>query len=400
MNITKKILIINSVYGIRSTGRIVKDLHDATNQVGWESYVIYGRIQQPYEKNVHYIGNKTQVVYEMAKTAVFGHHGLGSELWTNRIIEHINEINPDIIHLHNIHGYYVNVASLFKYLKTLDVPIVWTLHDCWAYTGHCAYYTYVACDKWKTGCHHCPALKTYPYSILSDRSKKNYLEKREFFTGLNSCTLVTPSKWLSKEVKTSYLKDYPVEVIPNGIDLEVFKPQEHRSSTRFTILAVANIWEERKGLKYCLELAEYLSEDEQLVIIGLNDVQVKGLPKHVIGIKRTESVQELVDWYNRADVYINPTLEDNFPTTNLEALACGTPIITFDTGGSIESVTESTGFVVESNSLALYEAVLKIKEKGKAEFTLACRKVALEHFGRDKMKRAYIDLYKRMIENA
>lgn len=395
-----KILQINSVYGIRSTGRIVHQLHYAAQSMGWESHVIYGRIQQNNEINVHYIGNKTQVVYEMGRTAIFGHHGLGSIKWTERIIEQITIIQPDIIHLHNIHGYYINIELLFAYLKQINVPIVWTLHDCWSYTGHCAYYSFVNCEKWKTGCHHCPALKSYPYSMLSDRSQKNYVEKKYFFTGLEKCTLVSPSKWLGKEVKESYLKDYLNEVIPNGIDLEIFKPQTNVFNTRFTILAVANIWEERKGLKYCLELSEYLHSDEQLVIIGLNDVQLKGLPKNVIGIKRTESINDLVEWYNRADVYINPTLEDNFPTTNLEALACGTPIVTFNTGGSVESVNEMTGLVVETNSEALYKGVQIIKKRGKNAYSQACRAYAMNHYSKEKMNQSYLDLYKRMLENA
>ena len=395
-----KILHINSVYGIRSTGRIVKELHNASLNHAWESHVIYGRIQQSVDPHIHYIGNRSQVIYEMAKTALFGHHAMGSFYWTKQMIQWMDDFKPDIIHLHNIHGYYLNVEMLFEYLKKTDVQLVWTLHDCWSYTGHCAYYSFLQCDKWKDECHHCPALRSYPYSIITDRSKLNYREKQSFFTGMKNCTLVTPSKWLKDEIGFSFLKDYPVEVIPNGIDLETFKPREVSKNLCYTILAVANIWEERKGLKYCLELAECLSEDEQLVIIGLNAIQLKGLPKNIIGIKRTESMNELVEWYNRADVFINPTLEDNFPTTKLEALACGTPIVTFATGGSVESINDQTGLVVETNTQALYKGIQGIKSKGKNAYREHCRQFAEQIYGSERMKQTYLDLYERIIKDA
>lgn len=395
-----KILQINSVYGIRSTGRIIKEIHKQATLEGWESFVIYGRVEQQFEKNVNFIGNKVQVVYEMGCTLLFGQHGYGSKLWTNKILKQIELIKPDVIHLHNIHGYYLNVDRIFEYLKKSETKVIWTLHDCWAYTGHCAYYSFVGCEKWKTVCHNCPALKSYPYSFLCDRSEKNYLEKKVLFNGLSNCTLVTPSKWLRNEVISSFLKNYPTEVIPNGVDLDIFRPIENIKKLGFTILAVANIWEERKGLKYCLELSNYLIDDERLVIIGLNDIQLKNLPNKVVGIKRTESINELVEWYNIADVFINPTLEDNFPTTNLEALACGTPVITFNTGGSVESVNDKTGLIVESNTEALYKGIIEIKKKGKLHYLDGCRSIALELYSIDKMKKSYMNLYRKMIKNA
>lgn len=360
-----KVLQINSVCGIGSTGRIVTDIHNILVEQGYDSYIAYGRSKAFNCNNTVKIGNKLDNYFHAAKTRIFDLHGFGSKTATKIFIKKIEEINPDIIHLHNIHGYYLNIEILFEFLKEYNKPIVWTLHDCWSFTGHCTYFDYVGCEKWKSECYECPQKKLYPSSIICDRSISNYNKKKLLFTGIKNLYLVTPSKWLLGLVKSSFLNDYPIEVINNGIDLSVFKPSKSSIKTRydlegkFIILGVANVWSNRKGLKYFFELANNLSENEVIVLVGLTDNQIKGLPNGIIGIRRTNSIQELADLYSCADVFINPTLEDNFPTTNIEALACGTPVITFNTGGSPEIIDEKTGFVVEKGNIQ--ELINKIK---------------------------------------
>ena len=368
-----KVLQINSVCGIGSTGRIVVQIHKLLKEKGYKSYVAYGRDYARDCDSTVRIGNKFDNYMHVAITRLFDRHGFGSKKATANFIEKVEKIDPDIIHLHNIHGYYVNIELLFKYIKEANKPVVWTLHDCWAFTGHCAYFDYIGCDRWKTGCYECPQKKTYPSSILIDNSKRNFERKKELFTGIKNMVIVTPSRWLAGLVKESFLKEYPVKRIPvkvinNGIDLEIFKPMEsdfrkrYGLENKFIILGVANVWDRRKGYDYFIKLSETLKQDEIIVMVGLTEKQKKNLPKNIIGITRTNNVKELAEIYSAADVFVNPTLEDNFPTTNLEALACGTPVVTFDTGGSPECVDESCGVVVEKGNLKeLIEAIERIR---------------------------------------
>ncbi len=303
-----------------------------------------------------------------------------------------------MIHLHNIHGFVLQVELLFSYLKGAGKPVVWTLHDCWSYTGHCAFYDYTDCKGWKDGCRNCREYrKTYPYALFRQNTAENFRRKREAFTGVPDLTVVVPSRWLEGQVRQSFLKEYPIRVIPNGIDLNIFCPDagELRETLslegKFVILGVANVWERRKGLSYFLELAQKLSDDERIVLIGLDKKQQKGLPEKILGFGRTEGARELARYYSMADVFVNATLEDNFPTTNLEALACGTPVITFQTGGSPESVSEDVGYVVPKGDLdALLNAVRQ--EKSSPHSAKACVKRAeqYEKYGRFQ---EYVELY-------
>ena len=363
-----KVLQINSVCGIGSTGRIATDIHNKLIEQGHESYIAYGRDLPKNCNNAIRIGSKTDNYSHVAKTRIFDMHGFGSKKATIEFIEKVKELDPDLIHLHNIHGYYINIEILFNYLKEANKPVIWTLHDCWSFTGHCAYFDYVGCDKWKNECHSCPERKSYPVSLVLDNSQDNYLRKKEIFNGVKNLTIVAPSRWLAGLVKESFLKQYPVEVINNGIDLSVFKPtknnfrDKYNIKDKYVILGVASIWDRRKGLKYFHELAENLHDDEIIVLVGLSEKQLKHLPDRIIGITRTNNVNELVDIYSSADVFVNPTLEDNFPTTNLEALACGTPVITFNTGGSIESVFDKCGCISKEKSVkSLIESMAKIR---------------------------------------
>ncbi|WP_346848495.1 glycosyltransferase [uncultured Clostridium sp.] len=354
-----KVLQINSVCGFGSTGRIATDLYKVLEKEGHECVIAYGRGTTPEGIKSIKIGTDLDNYLHVAKTRIFDKHGFGSTKATKEFIKKVEEYNPDTIHLHNIHGYYINIEILFEYLKRSKKHVVWTLHDCWAFTGHCSHFDYVDCDKWRIGCRSCSQKKEYPSSILYDNSQCNYEKKKELFTSLDNVTIITPSKWLANLVKQSFLGKYQVKVINNGIDLEVFKPTENTFRNKFyledkfIILGVASVWKERKGLKYLVELAKKLDSSYKVVIVGVTEKQKNELPNNIIGITRTNNIHELAEIYSTADVFINPTLEDNFPTTNLESLACGTPVITFNTGGSGESLNESCGIVVEKGDVKL-----------------------------------------------
>lgn len=391
-----KVLQINSVCGIGSTGRIATDIHSILIKQGHESYIAYGRDLPKNCDNVIKIGTKTDNYLHVAKTRIFDKHGFGSKQATKEFINKVVDIDPDIIHLHNIHGYYINIEILFNYLKEANKPVVWTLHDCWSFTGHCAYFDYVGCDKWKTECYNCPEKKAYPSSMIFDNSRGNHLSKKEIFTGVKNLTILTPSQWLANLVKESFLQEYPVKVINNGIDLNTFRPikgdfrKKYNLGDKYIILGVASVWDRRKGLKYFIELADKVSEDEVIVLVGLTKKQIEHLPKNVIGISRTNNVEELVDIYSSADVFVNPTLEDNFPTTNLEALACGTPVITFNTGGSPESIIQyKTGFITNcKNTTSIVEGVNILKSIKVEGFTNEIKNYDIKN-----MIRNYLEVY-------
>ena len=353
-----KVLQINSVCGVGSTGRIATDLYKVLEEQGHECVIAYGRGTAPEGIKTIKIGTDFNNYMHVAKTRLFDKHGFGSTKATKEFIKKVKEYDPDVIHLHNIHGYYINIEILFDYLKEANKKVIWTLHDCWAFTGHCAYFDYVGCNKWKNQCNSCPQKKEYPTSNMIDSSSWNFKKKKDIFNGVKDLTIVTPSKWLARLVKKSFLSSYNVEVINNGIDLEIFKPTEsnfrekYNLKDKFIILGVANIWDRRKGLNYFVDLSKELDESYKIVIVGVSEEQRKKLPNDILSITRTNNIKELVEIYSSADVFLNPTLEDNFPTTNLEALACGTPIITFKTGGSYECIEGGNGICLENKSLS------------------------------------------------
>ncbi len=361
-----KVLMINSVCGIRSTGRICTDIAQVLEKNGHECKIAYGRecVPEQYQKYAYRIGSDLGVKIHAGLSRIFDDTTFHSKRATKKFVEWIKQYDPDVIHLHNLHGYYLHIGELFKYLKTCGKKIIWTLHDCWLFTGHCAYFDFVGCDKWQTGCFACPQKKNYPQSLLKDNSRKNYERKKSLFTGIPNLTLVTPSKWLATLVKQSFLKEYLVDVIPNGIDLEMFKPTEsdfrikYKLEGKKVILGVASVWEKRKGLDDFIKLSEIVDNEYQVVLVGVSEEQKKLLPQNIIGITRTNSVKELAEIYTAADVFVNLTYEDNYPTVNLEAQACGTPVITYKTGGSVESVPSEC--VVEKGDL---EAVVNILRK-------------------------------------
>lgn len=397
-----KILQINSVCGVGSTGRIATDLYKVLEEQGHECLIAYGRGTAPEGINTIKIGTDFDNYMHVAKTRIFDKHGFGSIRATKEFIKKVEEYNPDVIHLHNIHGYYINIEVLFEYLSRANKPVVWTLHDCWSFTGHCSHFDYVGCDKWKVGCSNCEQKKEYPTSILFDSSKLNYKMKKELFTSVKDMTIVTPSKWLAELLKESFLGKYKVEVINNGIDLDVFKPTEsnfrevHGLKDETIILGVASVWSERKGLKYLIELSEKLDSSYKVVIVGVTEKQKKKLPENIIGITRTNSTKELAEIYTASDIFINPTLEDNFPTTNIEALACGTFIITFNTGGSVESIYNKCGIVVEKCNLQELIKVVGALNYKKNKADICIEKA--QRFSKEYRYLEYINNYKILVK--
>ncbi len=371
---------------------------------GHECRILYGRRKAPQDVEAVRIGSAPDMARHVLATFFKGEHGFASGKMTERMQAYINDYQPDIIHLHNIHGFYMNTESMLNYLKVAGIPVVWTLHDCWSFTGHCAYFDYAGCGKWREGCGKCPQHRSaYPYALFRDNSRQNYLRKEKAFTKVPGLTLVTPSQWLAGLVRQSFLKDYPVEVIPNGVDQEVFAPTEGRFRRKYdlqdkkVVLGVANIWEKRKGLEYFVQLADMLPDSCQVVLVGVSERQRRKLPEKILALPRTGKISELAQWYTLADVYVNPTLEDNFPTTNLEALSCGTPVVTFDTGGSPESIDASCGLVVPKGDMGkLKDAVLEVCE-GQI-LPAVCRMKARQYDKKERFQE-YLELYERILKH-
>ena len=422
-----KIMLVNTVYGKGSVGRICSDLYEELERSGDMPFAATGRGRLPAGIRGCTIGNPADFAAHVLKNFFQDGSGFGSEKVTRRFLSLLDKTAPDLIHLHNIHGFFLQTKLLFEYLKKSGIPVIWTLHDCWPYTGHCAYYDHIQpragrslkqeksdglqdtgaghlrCTRWITGCHDCPIHRTaYPYALFKDNSKINWEIKKLSYTGVPNLTLVTPSKWLAGQVKQSFLGDYPVVVLPNGIDLNIFKPAgdiaTSEEKTQKTVLGVANIWEERKGLKYFERLAESLPDNFRMVIVGLNKSQVKHFERkysknRVLPITRTESTDELAKLYREADVFVNASLEDNFPTTNLEALACGTPVVTFNTGGSAESLSDECGIVVPKGDFnALKAAAERVCLSHPFEASV-CREQSLR-YSKKEFSRKYMELYR------
>ena len=391
-----RILQINTVANSGSTGRIAEEIGNILIKNGHESHIAFGRGNRPSNSNLIKIGTQKDIYQHGLATLLFDKHGLASKNATKKFIRRIEEIKPDAIGLHNIHGYYLNYPVLFKFIKEKNIPVVWTFHDCWPFTGHCSYFESVGCEKWKTHCEKCPLTGNYPKALM-DRSYQNFEDKQNAFSGVQDLKIITPSTWLAGLAKQSFLTSYPVEVIHNGVDLKTFKPKAKEiKDDDHIILGVASTWDARKGLQDFIELRKILALDSKIVLIGLSDKQIEQLPKGIQGIKRTENVEALVDWYNKASVFVNPTYVDNFPTTNLEALACGTPVVTYNTGGSPEAIDHQTGIVVDKGDVkALSEAVLTMV---KNEATVkACRERAEKYFNKEDRYKEYLSIYNQLI---
>ncbi len=377
-----KIVQINSVCGQGSTGKICVAVSRLLTERGIENYILYasGKSSEPVSRRYMSDG---EVKWQALRSRVFGNYGFNSRRATKRLLRELDSIRPDIVHLHNLHGHNVHLGLLFSYLKERRIRVFWTFHDCWAFTGYCPHYDMVGCAQWKTQCETCMQRKHY--SWFRDRSAYLYRKKREALTGLDM-TIITPSQWLADQVKQSFLKEYPVRVIHNGINPEIFRPRESDFRSRygldgkFLILGVAFGWGPRKGLDVFTELAKRLDESYRIVLVGTDDAVDRLLPANILSIHRTQNQVELAEIYSAADLFVNPTREENYPTTHMEALACGTPVLSFHTGGCSEMLDESCGAVVPKNDVDALERMIRTARAEKPFASEACVARA-EHFG-------------------
>jgi glycosyltransferase involved in cell wall biosynthesis len=402
-----KLLQINTSLNCNSTGKIAEQIGLLAITKGWDCYIGHGhRYKKPSKLKTYEVGNLVEEKLHMFNSLLFDKHGLGSKKATERFITWIKELSPDIIHLHNIHGYFLNYLVLFDYLGKIDIPIVWTLHDCWSMTGHCSFFEGVGCEKWKIGCGQCPYLKDYPMSLWLDRSAVNYKRKNQAFTLPTDMTIVPVSQWLGDLVSNSFLCKYPVKVIHNGIDVNIFQPKEIDLRERYgiarkktVVLGVASVWHERKGLNDFVKLAK--EEKYQVILVGVSENIKKKIPDNIIAIPRTNSQRDLAELYSGADVFVNPTYDDNFPTTNIEALACGTPVITYRTGGSPEAIDEDTGWVVEKGDIEglcqIIDNYFTLPEEEKNVKRIRSRERAIKLYNKDDRFQDYINLYSELL---
>ena len=390
-----------------STGKIMLQIADVARASGIEVYTYSSsRMSNHSAGDKHiYIDRYLDYRPHMILGMLTGYETSFSYIATKRLIKKLKEISPDIIHLHITHGWYLNHNLLFDYMSKNSIRVIWTLHDCWTFTGRCPHFQLTGCDRWKTGCHDCVYPKrNYPASYWFDKSKRQWKKKKKMFTSVKDMTIVTPSKWLADLVKQSYLQKYPVRVINNGIDLNTFKPtpgrfrEKRKLEDKYIILGVAANWGQRKGLDVFIKLTESLPEKYRIVLVGTDEVVDKLLPERIISIHRTADQQELAELYTAADVFANPTREDTFPTVNMEALACGTPIVTFRTGGSTEIVDPSCGTVVDCNDYEAFEKEIRRVCEEKLFSSDACIK-ASEKYDKYARFKDYIELYKEIAGN-
>ena len=391
------LLQINETANSGSHGIISEGIGRLVLEKGWESVIAYGRWANESQSQLIRIGSSIDVMEHGVESRLFDNHGLASRFSTLAFISHLKEIKPDIIHLHNIHGYYLNYRVLFEYLNSISIPIVWTVHDCWAFTGHCSHFVTSGCEKWKTGCNNCQLTRSYPKSFV-DRSKRNYELKKSLFTNNKNLHIVTVSDWLSAQVKHSFFEGKDLRVIKNGVDVELFKPSEIKPNDRFTILGVASVWTQEKGLCDFYGLRDILDKEAiDIVLIGLSDKQIKELPNGITGIPRTESVDELVLWYNKADVILSLSKAETFGLTIAEALACGTPVVVYDNTAQPELVSDETGYIVKTGDIGgVAIAIESLRRRSAPEVKAqsnACRDRAEREFNISRCLGQYLDMY-------
>lgn len=392
-----KVIQINGVSGNGSTGKICESISILLDSMNIENRILYYHGCSAF-KNSHRIGKESYYKVQALKSRLLGNYGFNSNRSTDETIRILKEEKPDIIHIHNIHGHEVNIEGLFRYLGECHTPIVWTMHDCWAVTGYCPYFTMVKCKRWKTGCRECPQRKNYSWFV--DKSTDNQSRKREASKGLN-LTVVTPSDWLAKIIRESFLGKYPVRVINNGIDQRIFKPcksdfrEKYGCTDKIILLGVAMGWGNHKGLDIFIRLDNALDDEYRIVLVGTDAEIRKNLPSDIIAIDRTNNQQELAEIYSAADIFLNPTREDNYPTVNMEAISCGTPVITFRTGGSPEMIDDTCGSVVEVDD---YEGIQReVMKFGKKTLQMKenCMKKSRNFNANDKF-RQYVELYEKI----
>lgn len=388
-----KLLQINVTANWGSTGKIAEQIGLKAMERGWESYIAYGRDSNPSKSKLIKVGNMLNVYEHYLENRLFDNEGLASRIPTKKLIKQMEELKPDIIHLHNIHDHWLNYKILFEYFNSIDTPIVWTQHDCWAFTGGCGYFDAIDCKEWQNGCLKCLIKK----SEILNRSNYHFENKKKLFSKIKSLTFVPVSNWLGDIMKISSQGNREIQVIHNGIDIQQFRPILSNNGNKFRVIGVALPWSKRKGLDDILKLRALLDDQYEIILVGLTEKQIKNMPNGIVGITRTSSIEELARLYSSANVFINPTYSDNFPTVNIEALSCGTPVITYKTGGSPEAIDANTGVVVEQGDvIAMADAIKQMKLNPLS--SEACRKRAVEYFDKNKCFDKYIDLYEKLLE--
>lgn len=400
-----KVLIVNSVCGYGSTGRICTDLYAELLKNGHECKIAYGR-KEPLNVNINdtiHIGSKKDVITHVLLSRITDKHGFYSKKATETFIREIEEYDPDIIHLHNIHGYYVNIEKFFSYLKKCKKPVVWTFHDCWNFTGHCAYYVNADCYKWKSGCKDCSWKNIYPKSIWLDNSEENYNIKRKLFTEIQP-TIITVSNWLANEVKSSYFKDERIKVINNGIDMELFKyscsefRNKNNIQNKKIVLGVANVWSEGKGINDFIYLANTLPEEYKIVLVGVSRKLKAELPKNILTLDRTDNLRELAEIYSASDVYFNASTIETFGVTTIEAIACGTPVIGYDATAISEIIDDGVGFLIEKGNVdKVRERIIEICQQNL--FNRKDLRVIAEKYDKNRVYENYIKLYEEILKS-
>ena len=394
-----KLLQINVTSNWGSTGKIAEQIGKLAILNGWESYIAYGRYNNPSESETIKIGNDLIVYEHYLENYFLDNEGLASKNATKRLINEIKEIKPSIIHLHNIHDHYINYPILFNYLSSITTPIVWTQHDCWAFTGGCGYYSFIKCIKWQTGCDKCPLRST-----KIDKRMAQYQLKKMLFNSVKNLTLVPVSNWLAGELKQSFLNQHSIVPIYNGVDVSLFKytssgyvREKYNIGDAAYAIGVATVWDSRKNLKDYITLAT-LFQRLTIVLVGLTKKQIMSLPPNIIGIPRTQNAQELAALYSEADVVLNLSLEETFGLTTAEGLACGTPAIVYNCTASPELINSETGRVIKQGDIISLGSTIKWMLDNPMSSD-ACRKRAEEFFNKDKCYMKYIELYKKLLEN-
>lgn len=396
-----KLYQINVVCETGSTGRIVTDIYKTMIDHGDECRIAYGRGSTPDGISAFKIETRLGIYSHVLMTRLTDRHGLYSKHATKTLIKDIKQYQPDIIHLHNIHGYYLNYEMLFTFLKEYAKPVIWTLHDCWAFTGHCAYFDAVECEKWKNGCGKCCQLRAYPSSFGKDASEESYTRKMRAFLGVGQLQIVTVSYWLKGVVEHSFLSKYPVRAIYNGIDLREMHitdsniRQQYGLTQKYIVLGVASVWDKRKGLDLFRKISERLPDEYKIVLIGVSERQKKDMPERILCIGK-QSYSDLAKWYSAADVYVNGSVEETMGLTTLESMACGTPVVVQNTTAVPEVVGEGCGVVVEKQDIdGVVKAILELQKT--EDVTMRCIARASE-FEKQKQYDIYYEVYQSLLQ--
>ncbi|MDC0298103.1 glycosyltransferase [Akkermansiaceae bacterium] len=404
----KTVVQINSVVNKGSTGKICQGIGSQAQANGWDTYIVFGRKSNSTDLKTYEINSTFEFIQHLGASFLFDAHGRASKNSTLKLCNWLDQIKPEVVHLHNIHGYYLNVPTIVSYLREKKIPVVWTLHDCWSFTGHCSYYSDINCEKWMTECHKCPKTKNYPKSLFCDNSTNNYLWKKQLFSSWEELEIVTVSKWLEHEVRKGFLKKEKIRTIYNGVDKSVFHPSHDVTSInekfdlgqKFVALAAATSWSKAKGLGDYRKLANLLGDNEVIVLIGLDSKTIKDLPKCIIGLGRTENQTELADWYTRANVVLNLSTQETFGMTTAEALACGTPVIAYNATASPELISEKVGYIREPHDIeGVYQAIQETKQGKRDDLESNCVSHASLNFDQDTQYQKYLSLYKSLLDD-